>query len=106
MAFGAGRCPAPRLKTYLVVANIGLAGKAAVFVHFCSFSVCICEYCFIAESAGNKMFGCNAVEDTLLQVTASSNQRVSVSCKKVRIVVQLEADSRILLKVKQRCCSL
>jgi len=97
VAFGAGRWPAPRLLTYLVVANIGLAGKAAVFVHFCCFSVCISEYCFIAESAGNQMFGCNAVQDTLLQATASSNKGVSVGCKKVRLVVRLKADSRISL---------
>ena len=96
MEFKSGRWPAPRLLTYLVVADIGLAGKAAVFVHFCCFSVCQSEYCFIAESAGNQMFGCNAVQDTQLQAIASSNKIVSSGCKKVRLVMQLKADSRFM----------
>ena len=96
MKFGGGRCLAPQFRTYLVVADIGLAGKAAVFVNFCCFSVCISEYCFIAESAGNQMFGCNAVQDTQLQAVASSNKIVSSGCKKVRLVRQLKADSRFI----------
>ena len=80
--------------TYLVVANTGLTGDAAVFVHFCSFSVRTYEYCVVAESAGTQESGCNAVQDTLLQAIASINKGVSVGCKKVRLVVQLEADSR------------
>ncbi|KAL0022645.1 hypothetical protein WJX79_002313 [Trebouxia sp. C0005] len=43
--------------TYLVVANIGLAGT--------------------------QIFGCNAVRDTLLQAIASSNKGVPVGCKKL-----------------------
>ena len=43
------------------------------------------------------MFGCNAVPGTLLQAVALSNKGVSVSCKKVRLVVRLKADSRINL---------
>ncbi len=42
------------------------------------------------------MLGCNAVQDTQLQAIASSNKIVSVSCKKVRLVVQLEADYSII----------
>ncbi len=97
MAFGAGRWPAPQLLTYLVVANSGLAGKAAVFVHLCCFSVCIPEYCFVPESAGNQSYGCNAVQDTVLQAVALSNKGISVSCNKVRLVVRLKADSRASL---------
>ncbi|KAA6421754.1 MAG: hypothetical protein FRX49_08365 [Trebouxia sp. A1-2] len=44
--------------TYLVVANIGLAGT--------------------------QIFGCNAVRDTLLQAIASSNKGVPVGCKKAQ----------------------
>ena len=40
------------------------------------------------------MFGCNAVSDTLLQAVALPNKGVSVSCKNVRLVVRLKADSR------------
>ena len=43
------------------------------------------------------MFGCNAVSDTLLQAVALPNKGVSVSCKNVRLVVRLKADSRINL---------
>jgi len=102
VAFGAGRWPAPRLLTCLVVANSGLAGKAAVVIHFCSFSVCISNNCFTAESAGNQKFGCNAVQDTLLQAIASTNEKVSVGCKKVRLVVQLKADSRVIWSSSQK----
>ncbi len=91
----------------MVVADIGLAGKAVVFVHFCCFSVHISEYCFLAESAGDQMFGCNAVQDTLLQATALSNKGVLVKCNKVRLVVRLKAESRISCAlVRYRCCSL
>jgi len=98
VAFGAGRWPAPQLLTYLVVANSGLAGKAAVFVHLCCFSVCIPEYCFVPESAGNQSYGCNAVQDTVLQAVALSNKGISVSCNKVRVVVaRPKAESRVSL---------
>lgn len=77
--------------------NSGLAGKAAVFVHLCCFSVCIPEYCFVPESAGNQSYDCNAVQDTLLHAALSSNTADSVRCKKVRLVVRFKADSRISL---------
>ena len=43
------------------------------------------------------MFGCNAVQDTVLQAVALSNKGISVSCIKVRLVVRLKADSRASL---------
>ncbi len=96
--FGDGPCTAPRLMTCFIVADIGLAGNAAVFVHFCCFSVHIFESCFIAESAGDQMFGCNAVQDTLLLAAVLSNKGISVSCNKVRVVVaRPKAESRVSL---------
>ncbi|KAL0043748.1 hypothetical protein WJX82_007116 [Trebouxia sp. C0006] len=32
--------------------------------------------------AGDRMFGCNAVQDTVLQAVALSNKGISVSCNK------------------------
>jgi len=49
------------------------------------------------------MLGCNAVQDTQLQAIASSNKIVSVSCKKVRLVVQLEADYNITAAASRLC---
>jgi len=54
-------------------------------------------YLRVDESAGNITFGYDPVEDTLLQAISASVKTGLVSHIQVRLVVQLEADSRMIL---------
>ena len=95
MAFEGGPCTAPRLMTCLIVADTGLAGKAAVFVHFCRFSV---HSPSIASLLSLQATGCLVATLSKTQCCRQlSNKGISVSCIKVRLVVRLKADSRASL---------
>ncbi len=80
-------CPASQLVISSYVENNNLAGKertwsASVLTQHAKSTF------LVGGSTGTGTFGCGLVEEALLQATPAPTNRISVSCEKVRLVVQ------------------